>query len=349
MVQLSGLDEFASQVTQFFKTAIDKQYPTQVTTTELTPEEKEVGLQWLFVLDKSETLLGRDKELKQLLDYSCGTPDLDLETVDGKDSTVRKLEDWDCETGDNKLCVVVAEGGWGKTALLAGLVRRAVQNGQVFYHFVGSTASSKYHETVLQRLIVALAPNPSDPEITNPESDDETKKKLLKKCLAEWRKTDKEMLIVIDGVNELDNSESVYHLSWLPPVLPPGLRCVVSTNVAHRPTTARLFEHQAFRMTLSALDFAALKDIASDYLGKFGKKLAADQLQQLVETTKVDNPLWISLMCEELRIFGDFRTMDRKLAELPDTMDAFLNTVIKRLLAEDETGFVKKVSQYFQP
>ena len=59
--------------------------------------------------------------------------------------------------------------------------------------------------------------------------------------------------------------------------------------------------------------------------------------------TKVDNPLWMTLMCEELRIFGDFRMMDQKLMALPDTMDAFLAIVIQRLLTEDDTGYVKKV------
>ena len=74
------------------------------------------------------------------------------------------------------------------------------------------------------------------------------------------------------------------------------------------------------------------------------KKLESSQLQRLVEMTKVDNPLWMTLMCEELRIFGDFRMMDQKLTALPDTMDAFLAIVIQRLLAEDDTGYVKKVT-----
>ena len=70
---------------------------------------------------------------------------------------------------------------------------------------------------------------------------------------------------------QLDNSGSMYHLSWLPPSLPGGLRCVVSTNISHLPTTARLYEHPAYLLTLSALDFNALQLIASKYLGRFGK------------------------------------------------------------------------------
>ena len=38
-----------------------------------------------------------------------------------------KVEEWDTKEGDNLLCLVTAEGGWGKTALLAGLVHQAVK------------------------------------------------------------------------------------------------------------------------------------------------------------------------------------------------------------------------------
>ena len=74
------------------------------------------------------------------------------------------------------------------------------------------------------------------------------------------------------------------------------------------------------------------------------QKLTDDQLQNLLTSTKVDNPLWMSLMCEELRIFGDFRMMDKKLEGLPSSMDKFLANVVDRLINEDETGYVKKVS-----
>jgi hypothetical protein len=49
------------------------------------------------------------------------------------------------------------------------------------------------------------------------------------------------------------------------------------------------------------------------------------------------------LMCEELRIFGDFRMMDQKVQSLPDKMDAFLTSVVHRLITEDGSGLVKKV------
>ena len=42
-------------------------------------------------------------------------------------SSSGKAEEWEAREGDNLLCLVTAEGGWGKTALLAGLVHQAVK------------------------------------------------------------------------------------------------------------------------------------------------------------------------------------------------------------------------------
>ncbi|XP_076466852.1 telomerase protein component 1-like [Babylonia areolata] len=340
LVSLTGLEGFADQVKEFFQAAIDRAYPAEDSTADLTPEEKERELQGLFVKEKAETLMGRATELQQLMNYARGLTDHSLAKIDGKESTMRKAEDWDVEEGDSLLCMVTAQGGWGKTALLAGLVSQAKQEGMdVMYHFVGSTATSGSHTAVLHRLLVALDPDGAGRES---EADADTMKKHLRRCLASCRESQRQMLIVIDGVNELDNSGSPYHLSWLPTALPPGVRCVVSANVSHLPTTSRLTEHPAFHLSLSALDSPALCALAASFFQQYGKKLEPEQLQQMVQITKVDNPLWMTLMCEELRVFGDFRMMDSKLRALPDTMDAFLATVIGRLLTEDDTGYVKK-------
>lgn len=41
----------------------------------------ETELQWLYIEDKAETLIGRDRELKMLLDYAQQAPELNLEQI----------------------------------------------------------------------------------------------------------------------------------------------------------------------------------------------------------------------------------------------------------------------------
>lgn len=49
-------------------------------------------------------------------------------------------------------------------------------------------------------------------------------------------------------------------------------------------------------------------------------------------------------MCEELRIYGDFRTLTKRIQSLPESVDGFLRQILERLVQEDETDCMKKVS-----
>lgn len=52
------------------------------------------------------------------------------------------------------------------------------------------------------------------------------------------------------------------------------------------------------------------------------------------------------LMAEELRVFGDFRLLDSKIANFPSNMSGLLAQIINRLIDEDdEYGVIKKVME----
>ena len=55
-----------------------------------------------------------------------------------------------------------------------------------------------------------------------------------------------------------------------------------------------------------------------EYLGKFNKKLDMDQIFSLLSKTASENPLWLAIACEELRVFGNFRQVSDKINCLPD-------------------------------
>lgn len=41
----------------------------------------ETELQWLFIQDKSEVMIGRDREFQLLMDYSCGASNADMKKI----------------------------------------------------------------------------------------------------------------------------------------------------------------------------------------------------------------------------------------------------------------------------
>lgn len=76
----------------------------------------------------------------------------------------------------------------------------------------------------------------------------------------------------------------------------------------------------------------------------YTQKLEPSLLETLISKTGVDNPLWMLLMIEELRIFGDFRVLKDKIDKLPCTMEELLVQIIDRLIHEDdENEVIKKV------
>ena len=74
------------------------------------------------------------------------------------------------------------------------------------------------------------------------------------------------------------------------------------------------------------------------------KKLDAEQMELLIKSQGASNPLWLSLSCEELRVFGVFETITRHIVNLPSTLKELLKFIMNRLTAEDEDDNIQKVS-----
>ncbi|XP_071113801.1 TPR repeat-containing protein DDB_G0287407-like [Haliotis cracherodii] len=342
-VQLTGLDDFADQCLEFFKSAITRKYPEQLTLATLSLEEQEKELQRIFIIEKAELVIGREQEVQALMGYMTDPGSCDLSKIVGGEAGLRKPDLWTLTPQDNLLCVVQAKSGWGKTSLLAHLVLTAIEKGhKIFYHFSGSTSRSRDTSDMLFRLMEALTEEEvSQEERENFSTSVDKQQELLNKALAKFQETGRKLTIIIDAVNELNQSNLVDHLSWLPPSVPSNIAVIVSCN-EHPPTLARLKEHPCYWMTVGELGESHMRSIAVSYLGRYNKHLHKDQLTALTQDTRVDSPLWMTLVCEELRVFGDFQMVTQKIHSLPDTLDGLFGVIFNRLLAEDDTGCIKK-------
>ena len=66
-------------------------------------------------------------------------------------------------------------------------------------------------------------------------------------------------------------------------------------------------------------------------------------MKLLMASPGASNPLWLSLACEELRVFGVFETITHHIKSLPATIKELLQLIINRLINEDENNNVEKV------
>ena len=53
-------------------------------------------------------------------------------------------------------------------------------------------------------------------------------------------------------------------------------------------------------------------------LGKFNKRLDSEQMNNLLSKESSQNPLWLAVACEELRVYGVFDSINDKINTLAD-------------------------------
>lgn len=60
------------------------------------------------------------------------------------------------------------------------------------------------------------------------------------------------------------------------------------------------------------------QDLVCATLAKYSKRLDMDQMIDLLSKISSENPLWLSIACEELRVYGQFRLIGDKINNLAD-------------------------------
>lgn len=73
------------------------------------------------------------------------------------------------------------------------------------------------------------------------------------------------------------------------------------------------------------------------------QRLDDEQVKVLLSHRGSALPMWLAVSCEELRVYGDFRSLSKKINTLPESLDGLVEEVLSRLLDEDETGLMNRV------
>ena len=71
--------------------------------------------------------------------------------------------------------------------------------------------------------------------------------------------------------------------------------------------------------------------------------LDSSQLAALTSHSGATSPLWLTTACDELRVFGDFSRLTRKIQSLGDDFSTLISDILDRILAEDREGLAKEV------
>jgi nephrocystin-3 len=219
-----------------------------------------------------------------------------------------------------KPLIIYGESGSGKTALLAlwgAEYQKTHSDELVIWHFCGSSADSTNPIELLRRIMLNLK------SFFNMEEELPTTPEAIKDQFGQWlANATKPVILIIDGFNQLQQTQITR--GWLHSI-PAKTRLLLSTISADDLPP----DWQRFNLPLLT-EKSARKNLIIEYLQQYGKHLADKPMQDLLAHPQTANPLYLQVILEELRVFGEFDKLEDHLKgylqtkTIPDLYDKVL-------------------------
>ena len=255
-------------------------------------------------------------------------------TYVGRNDYFQALSNY-CNGNGNPL-TVLGESGSGKSALFANWIsNRRQENPEdyIFQHYIGGTQDSSDHWKLMRRLINEIKRWTEDPAETPHTHDEIFRDFPLWLARAQKRAELKgaRFIVVIDALNQLDNSDNGRLLGWLPENSFNGsLRLMVSTLPGDTLEAIKKRRWELFNV--KPLEFDERKKMISAYLQRFGKKLGDSHLNLISAAKPASNPLYLKILMDELRVTGTYEKLDERLNDYLEATDvpALLQKVLNR-------------------
>ncbi|XP_067678320.1 TPR repeat-containing protein DDB_G0287407-like [Haliotis asinina] len=263
----------------------------------------------------------------------------------GRNEVVVKIEDYILHEDKDVPLLLLGSPGCGKSSILckaADVILTKVEKGEihgeggkawhVFYHFVGAVPGSTSLEPMLKRLLreVEAAKDSSN----MPKDLDATAQMC---CSVLSNPNTRPLIIFIDAVNQFAEEQAARVLSWLPRKLAPQVRCIFSMidNTDHHMALMSR-ETKPIELHIKPLDHASRQSMVCEMLRRYDKRLPASQLEELLNKQSSENPLWLSVACEELSLLEDADFISQTIVALPNGLLNLLEHLLTRL--EHENG-----------
>ena len=236
--------------------------------------------------------------------------------------------------GDERHLVVTGPSGMGKSALIANWLNSLEQKKDfsynIIYHFVGNIFGGNGKEEVLQHISDELFKfyNGLEIKLGNHESLEEKTQRYMTEAV---QGEGKPMLIVIDGINQIDENQQAKLLNWLPQS-PKRVKYLFST--LENDATMQSFHRLKYPIySIGALDNNQRLKFIIGYLSIVGKKLDGDMIEQILQCKVATNTLVLKTILDELICFGSHDHLNERAnfylsaTSVPD----FFNKMLQRL------------------
>ena len=275
----------------------------------IEPLDKEINAHTAFAEERIKVFIGREDVLSEIDSY--------------------------IHTGEPHPLVIWGASGSGKTALIARAVEGAkTATGDVICRFIGATPEPSNIRALLESLCQQITRqyDPQDKKIPTEYKDliQDFPKRL---ALA---RPEKPLVIFLDALDQLSDSENARKLTWLPANLPPNVRLIVSTLPGECLQALEGKVPESNRIQVNPMSIEEGNAILAKWLHTIGRTLQEAQKNLVMENfSRQGFPLYLKLAFEEAR---QWKSYDK--VGLNEDIPGVLNDLFERLSLESNHGAV---------
>lgn len=255
--------------------------------------------------------------------------------------------------------VVISGPGGGKSMAICHWIKEnihlSIKDCILFYHFIGSATGSTNPRIILIRLILELFEglqirgftegfdaDPQDKTLATKSVKDLTKE--FCQILKQISKHELKALIILDSLHQLPKTKRGRPISWLPKNFPRGIQLIVSTSTKDIQLHRELIHRRKWTpKEIKPLDSVVQENIILQVLTQRGKELSPNQMAMILSNRQCSTPLYLTIVLEELIMFGDFFKLDdhmERCLKADNTKDLF-KIVLQRM--EQDSKEIAKI------
>jgi len=356
---LGNLELFAEKVEEDLWQAIKQRFPMNEVV--LSPVMQEVESHWNFTNQSNHNFVGCEEmlEIHRNVSPRSSHPleplpgSLDTIVPETRSEAFGKLLDW--VTGDTreaKPLMLTGSEGSGKTAIIAKLLQtlRDRRDHIVLVPvFVGLTKGSRDLSQVYTKVVTEINVAYGTSLDANLQGGlhgfFDSIFKVIKTIESKQR-----MLLVIDGIERLMDGGKVPNFTHLPQFTPCNIRLLLATHIRSRPYAARKMKIYP-ELSLPPLSVSEQRNLVESVVGEYGKKFGCDgtgvdQMALILSKVNASNPLYLTLVCHEIRLFASYERLTDKIVSLPDDLDALLDYLLDCIELRCSREMVKIILSY---
>lgn len=246
--------------------------------------------------------------------------------------------------------VVLGEQGAGKSALLANWgIKYRVEHPEdfLFFHFISSSPKNSDSTFMIARLIAEIQKRYDLAEEIFTSA--EKLYAALPFYLARTKPDKGRIVIVLDGLDQLEDKNNALELGWLPDNFPPHVIVIVSANTGK--SLDALKRRGWSSLHVDRLKYEQRRKLVNIYLGQYRKSLREDRLDRIVLSDNTGNPLFLLTLLEELRVYGMHEKLDERIEiySSSKTTEELFSRILDRYEDDyevDRPGLVRDVVSY---